>query len=115
MDDAQAIEERIRQGVDRASDAFPGVNGSYRFDVTDVGSWYLGIDSGVLTFRRGNEPADCVIESNKDDFWAIADGRQNLLTAAMQGRVHLDGDIAMAQKLHGLVGAPRPNDLKAAS
>src|SRR5436190_16937006 len=100
------IGERIQLAATRPHPELERVVGSYRWDVADVGSWYVGVDHGAVTIREGRLDADCVIGSDAPDFWAIIEGHQNLLTAMMQGRVTIQGDLALAQKLHGLLPAP---------
>lgn len=107
MDENRDIGERIRAAAARSHPELAGVVGSYRWDVEGKGSWYVSVDHGVATAREGMLSADCIIASNEDDFWAIIDGRQNLITALMQGRVRIDGDLALAQKLHGLLPGPQ--------
>lgn len=106
MKDKPDIGERLRARAPGQHPELAGVYGSYRWDVEDVGSYYMAVADGSVTVREGRLDADCTIGSNEDDFWAIVEGRQNLLTAFMQGRVHMEGDIALAQKLHGLMPGP---------
>ena len=47
--------------------------------------------------------ADCTIRCDEADFIDIVEGRRNLITATMQGRVEISGDLALAQKFHGLI------------
>lgn len=107
MDEPRDIGQRIRAAAARSHPDLAGVVGSYRWDVEGKGSWYVSIDHGVATAREGMLSADCIIASNEDDFWAVIEGRQNLLTALMQGRVRIEGDLALAQKLHGLLPGPQ--------
>jgi putative sterol carrier protein len=80
-----------------------GINGSYRFDVEGAGCWCIEVRDGAVTITEGTAPADCVIRCEEADFVRIARGEQNLLTAALQGRVQVEGDYALAQRLHGFV------------
>jgi putative sterol carrier protein len=84
------------------------VQGSYRFDIEGVGSFRLEVDHGRLTVEDGLGPADCVFACEPDDFVRIIEGQQNMLTAYMQGRVRLEGDVALAKVFHGLLPALRP-------
>jgi putative sterol carrier protein len=83
-----------------------GVTGSYRFDVEGVGSFFVSVDDGQLAIAEIMRDADCVIACDEDLFVRIAEGKQNLLTAAMQGLVAIYGDLALAQKLDGILPAP---------
>jgi putative sterol carrier protein len=83
-----------------------GVTGSYRFDIEDVGSFFVDVDDGHVIVSDEAHDADCTIGCSEEDFLAIAHGRQNLLTAAMQGRVVVVGDLELAQKLYGILPMP---------
>jgi putative sterol carrier protein len=79
------------------------IQGSYRFDVEGVGSQRLEVDHGRLSIREDAGPADCVIACSAEDLVRIVDGEQNMLTAYMQGRVRIDGDLALAKIFHGML------------
>jgi putative sterol carrier protein len=82
-----------------------GVNGTYLFNIDKVSAWFVSVDDGAVTVDKGSREADCVISCSEEDFVDIVEGRRNLITAALQGRVKIRGDVALAQKFHGLVGA----------
>lgn len=82
-----------------------GIHGTYLFEIENVGSWFVAVDDGAVSIEETNRDADCTISCDEQDFVDIVEGRRNLITARMQGRVRVRGDIAMAQKFHGLVSA----------
>lgn len=82
-----------------------GVHGTYLFDIDKVGSWFVAVEDGALNIEETKRDADCTISCDERDFVDIVEGRQNLITAHMQGRVKVRGDMALAQKFHGLVSA----------
>jgi putative sterol carrier protein len=83
------------------------VTGSYRFDIEGDKSYRVEVDHGRITVRQDEGPADCVIGCTSDDFSRFADGEQNMLTAFMQGRVRIDGDLALAKMLYGILPGPK--------
>jgi putative sterol carrier protein len=83
------------------------ISGSYRFDVEGTGSWHVTVVRGAVAVTEAVAPADCVIACDEKDLVRIARGEQNLITAALQGRVRIAGDLALAQKLHGFIRATR--------
>ena len=82
-----------------------GVTGTYLFEIEHAGYWFISVRDGAIKLEEVRHDADCTIRSNEADFIDIIDGRRNLITAAMQGRVKIRGDITLAQKFHGLVSA----------
>lgn len=84
-----------------------GVTGTYRFDVEGQTSVRLEVRDGRFTVSESAAPADCVIHADEADLARIASGEQNLITALLQGRVQVEGDLALAQKFHGFVRGRR--------
>ena len=82
-----------------------GVHGTYLFDIDKVGSWFVAVDDGALHVEETKRDADCTISCDESDFVDIVEGRRQLITSHMQGRVTIHGDMALAQKFHGLLSA----------
>ena len=82
-----------------------GVTGTYLFEIEGVGYWFISVRDGAISLEEVRHDADCTINCNEPDFIDIIEGRRSLITAAMQGRVKIHGDITLAQKFHGLVSA----------
>lgn len=102
------MKEAQRRREDRKPDqSLQGISGSYRFDIDGVGTWRIDVRDGIATITESTAAADCVIRCEEADFVRIAHGQQNLLTAFLQGRVQIDGDYALAQRLHGFIRVTR--------
>ncbi|HEX7961160.1 MAG TPA: SCP2 sterol-binding domain-containing protein [Terriglobales bacterium] len=82
-----------------------GVHGTYLFDIEKVGCWFVAVDDGALHVEETKRDADCTISCDEPDFADIVEGRRQLIIAHMQGRIKIRGDMALAQKFHGLVSA----------
>ena len=82
-----------------------GVHGTYLFDIDKVGCWFVAVDDGAIHVEETKRDADCTISCDEPNFVDIVEGRRQLLTSHMQGRVTIRGDMALAQKFHGLVSA----------
>src|SRR5215471_1718614 len=82
-----------------------GVTGTYLFDIEPAGYWFIDVRNGAIHIEEVKHDADCTIRCDEQDFIDIIEGHRNLLTAVMQGRVKVSGDITLAQKFHGLVSA----------
>jgi putative sterol carrier protein len=90
------------QGVDPR---FARFSGNFVFDVEGVGAWKITYDHGTRTVLDGLADAECVIHTDPVLFMQVARGEQNLLTAYMQGRLVIEGDMALAQKLNSIMPA----------
>ena len=82
-----------------------GVHGTYLFDIDKVACWFVAVDDGTIHVEEKKRDADCTIICDEADFVDIVEGRRQLLTSYMQGRIKIHGDMALAQKFHGLVSA----------
>jgi putative sterol carrier protein len=102
---AQEVFDRYRHRMQKHEPFLRGIHGTYLFDIDKVGSWFVAVDDGALDVEEKKRDADCIISCDEADFVDIVEGRRHLLTSYMQGRVKIQGDMALAQKFHGLVSA----------
>jgi putative sterol carrier protein len=63
------------------------------------------VNDGAISHDDKQHGADCTIGGSAEDFIDIVEGKRNLLTAVLQGRVQIYGDATLAQKFHGLIGS----------
>jgi putative sterol carrier protein len=80
-------------------------SGVYEFDIEGSGQWFLKLSNGAVQAVIRNKEArpDCVISCDTNDFIDIAEGRRNLVTAFLEGRVECAGDRALAVAFRGLL------------
>ena len=102
-DEVREIFERL--GTRGRSPFLEGMHATYEFDVKDTGNWRIVVDDGKVTVIEGAGEADCVIECLKEDIPLFASGEKNLVTSLLQGRIDVTGNLALAQKFHGIVRA----------
>jgi putative sterol carrier protein len=88
--------------------AFEQLVGTYRFDVDGQGSWLIKVDHGTISISKGTGEADCVLSCSAEDFEAIITGRQNLLTAHMQGRLRIEGSPVLALRFINTINSRAP-------
>ena len=79
-----------------------GASASYRFDLEDAGRWHMRLVAGAPKLSDDTGAPDCIISASAGDFIAIAEGTQNMVTAFLQGRVGIVGDIGSALALRRL-------------
>ncbi|WP_437781314.1 SCP2 sterol-binding domain-containing protein [Sorangium sp. So ce315] len=66
---------------------------------TDGERVVVEVDDGSFRIAPEGASEDCELSCSLDDFSRIIHGEQNLITAIMQGRVSVRGDLAVAQML----------------
>lgn len=67
---------------------------------------YCVIDNGTLTVHDGvSDNADVTLTLDDDDFIALMTGELNGMTAFMTGKLQLEGDLMLAQKLSSMFDA----------
>ena len=87
---------------------FERIVGTYRFDVDGRGSCLIKIDHGTISVSEGTGEATCVLSCSAEDFEPIISGRQNLLTAHMQGRLRIEGSPVMALRFINTINSRAP-------
>ena len=85
-----------------------GINGVMFFDMGGEGGgqWTLTLADDGVTLEEGETASPSVTFSmDAQDFVAIANGQLNPISAFMQGKVKVSGDMALAMRLQTLLTA----------
>jgi hypothetical protein len=85
------------------------VEATIRIDVSENGSsqhWHLTIDHGQISVSRRNAPADATMRTDPALFDRIITGEANVLTAALRGRLRIDGNARLLVALKRLLPGP---------
>lgn len=80
------------------------------FDVTgeQSGTWVAKIENKQLDVHKGTaEDPDMTLIASGDDLLKMVNGDLNPVSAFMSGKVKIQGDMSLAMKLQGLLGAVR--------
>jgi putative sterol carrier protein len=75
---------------------------NYRFDLENAGRWDVKLVAGAPVLSDDATQPDCVINTTAADFIEIAEGKRNLVSAFLRGRLRITGDIALAMALRHL-------------
>jgi len=74
-----------------------------RFTGAEAGDWVITIRDGKCTVAPGTTPTpQLTLTMNSQDYKDLALGKLNGMTAFMQGKIKLSGDISLAMKFTNL-------------
>jgi len=80
-----------------------GIEHSYLFEVAGEGSWLVEVRDGTLTVSEGWQgPAGTTIATSSETIARLVAGTQNPMTAYMNGKLKISGDLNAALKLQKL-------------
>lgn len=75
---------------------------TYQFNLSGEGggAWWVKVDNGTATSGKGEaEHPNVTMSCSADDYRKIAQGKMNPTVAFMQGKLKIQGDMALATKL----------------
>ena len=100
-DSVHAIFDRLasRGRVPEAHDLV----GSFQIDVDDVGRWYVIVDREHVTVSQQPVEPACAIGCSAPDFVQLMEGRLNLLTGFLRGRIRISGDLTLGEAFDRLI------------
>ncbi|MCY0870662.1 MAG: SCP2 sterol-binding domain-containing protein [Firmicutes bacterium] len=106
--DARAVMSGMKDNFarDRAKDVSATV--TYELSGEGGGVWTLTVDQGSLSVDEG-EPsgsADATVRMSAADFVQVALGNLSAMTGFMTGRIKIEGNPLVAQKVQGLFNKP---------
>lgn len=99
MTDLATITDNIRSRVGTDS----GLGKTVKIDLGDDGKIFIDGASSPNTVSNDDGPADAVISISKEDFLAMASGELDGMMAFMQGKLRVQGDMMLAQRLGPLL------------
>lgn len=99
MADLAQVTEHIRNAVGENS----GLGKTIKLDFGDAGRIFIDGAATPNQVSNGDKPADAVITMAWDDFEAMSEGRLDPMMAFMQGKMKIQGDMMLAQRLAPLL------------
>lgn len=95
MADLAQITDQIRNRLGENS----GLGKTIKIDLGDEGKIFIDGASVPNQVTNEDKPADATIQISKTDFLALADGSLDPMMAFMQGKLRVQGDMMLAQRL----------------
>ena len=72
------------------------VSGTVQWNIEGEGYWNVVLNKGAITLSRDAVVPDSAMSCSEDTFLALAKGVQNPLTAFLQGKLAIEGNIGLA-------------------
>lgn len=88
--------------------AWGSQNAVLQFNISgdDGGNWTATIKDGKIAMEQGTASnADMTVTTSAQDMLGMVSGDLNPVSAFMQGKVKIDGDMSLAMKLQGLLSS----------
>ncbi|MBN1178525.1 MAG: SCP2 sterol-binding domain-containing protein [Anaerolineae bacterium] len=99
----QGILNRIG-GIDPSK--IEGITGVFLFDISGEGggTWTVSIADGKIDVAEGRVGTpDLSVSMSAQDFVALSNGELNAVSAFMQGKIKIQGDMSMAMRLQSIL------------
>lgn len=70
------------------------------FEIGGAGTWTIRRDrTAIDVVAERLDPVDCLLACSTDDFRALVEGRLNARRAFLEGRVRIEGDVGLVQRI----------------
>lgn len=89
-------------------DEAKGVDATFNFDLTGDGGgqWHMTIADGTCSLAEGlTEKADVTLRTSTDDWIAMLSGTLDDTMAYMSGRLKVEGDMGLAERMNAFFAA----------
>ncbi|OPX03607.1 SCP2 sterol-binding domain-containing protein [Geobacillus proteiniphilus] len=100
----ELIDRQLKEDISRAE----GIVAVYQFNLSgaEAGVYQVVLrpDTGFVV-EGEQEPSDCTLSLDSEDFKKMAEGELNGTEAFMSGRLRIDGDMGLALRLQEVLAA----------
>ena len=93
---------KLREHLNDNEDLVEDIDATYQFNV-DTASWYVDMTQFPPVIEEKVSEADCTIGISSTDLIAIADNELDGMSAYMQGKLKIDGNMALSLRLQSIL------------
>ena len=101
----EIFEEKIAKNIADDPETAKAIDAVYQFNIEgpDGGTWTVDLQECEV-YEGEADDAQCTIFCTDEDFVAMQDGSLPAMQAFMQGKLRIEGDMALAMKLQQVLG-----------
>lgn len=103
---ATSAQEVFDRMANLGAERIQGINGVVLFDLSGEGGgkWTLTLADGEATLEEGETTSPTTtLAMDAQDFVAMASGDLNAVSAFMQGKIKVSGDMSLAMRLQSIL------------
>jgi len=105
---ANEIFSQIQAGVEKdGANLVKQTKAVFAFKIKEGENWIIDLKNGSGKVYKGEDKADATISISDADFVALAEGKMNGMQAFMQGKLKIQGNMMLAQKLGSILEGAR--------
>merc|ERR1712157_388115 len=105
MGKSDVIFEQIEKAlVTKGEEMVKQIKAVFAFKVQGGENWIVDLKNDKGKVSKGEGKADCTIQIADDDLVAMASGKLDGMQAFMSGKMKIQGNMMLAQKLQGIFG-----------
>ena len=93
---------KLREHLNDNEDLVEDIDATYQFNV-DSESWYVDLTQFPPVIEEKVSEADCTIGIASTDLIAIAEKELDGMSAYMQGKLKIDGNLALSLRLQAIL------------
>ena len=101
-----AAQDYLRRLTEVDPAKIEGVDGVFLFDLTGEGGgkWTLTVKGGKVDVEDGEpKPPDVTVSMAAEDFLKVVNGEMNAVSAFMQGKIKISGDMMLAMRVQSIL------------
>ena len=97
------FETKLVEHLNDNEELVEDIDATYLFNVEGEGSWFVDLTQFPVVIKAESLEADCTIGITAEDLMAIANKELDGMSAFMQGKLKIEGDMGLSLKLQPIL------------
>ena len=97
------FEKKLMEHLSDNEELVEDIDATYLFKVEGEGDWFVDLTQFPPVIKAETVEADCTIGISSEDLMAIANNELDGMSAFMQGKLKIEGDMGLSLKLQPIL------------